>query len=139
MRLGLEDLRRASKTPNSTSLGTVLKAETTRALGTFFASSSAPEDVWAITRPVSSAFIGSEQLTITLPDTSPACFKTSSTRDQCTARNNASASRAASAGVPARAFPRASRASLLLLLAARIAEYDLMPGTREDRAQLAAH
>jgi len=30
------------------------------------------EEVWAITRPVLSAFIGSEQLTMTLPDQSPA-------------------------------------------------------------------
>src|SRR5439155_19968941 len=105
MRLGLLALRRASKTPNSTSLGTVLKAETTRAFGNRFASASAPEDVWAITRSVSSAFIGSEQLTMTLPDTSPACFNTSSIRDQCTASKSAAASRAASPGVPARAFP----------------------------------
>src|SRR2546430_5914960 len=39
---------------------------------------------------------GSEQLTMTLPDTSPACFSTSSARDQCTASKSASASRAAS-------------------------------------------
>ena len=104
-------LRRASKTSNSTSLGTVPKADTTRALGTFFASSSAPEEVWATTSPLSPAFIGSEQLTMVLPDTSPACFNTSSTRDQCTASNSTCASRAASPGVPARAFPCASRAS----------------------------
>src|SRR5207248_2589971 len=110
-RLGLLALRRASKTPNSTSLGTVLNAETTRALGILFASSSAPDDVWAITRPVSSAFIGNEHVTMTLPDTSPACFNTSSTRDQCTASNSASASRAASPGVPCRALPFASAAS----------------------------
>src|SRR5260370_1409093 len=96
-------LRRASKTLNNTSLGTVLKAETTRALGTFLANASAPEEVCAIARSVSSAFIGSEQVTMTLPDTSPACFRTSSTRDQCTASKSASASRAASLGVPARA------------------------------------
>src|SRR2546426_9267104 len=48
---------------------------------------------------------------MTLPETSPACFNTSSTRDQCTARKSASASRAASPGVPARALPLASRAS----------------------------
>src|SRR5438876_9120147 len=65
-RLGLVDLRRDSKTSNSTSLGTVPKADTTRAFGTFFTSSSAPEEVWATTRSVSSAFIGSEQLTMTL-------------------------------------------------------------------------
>src|SRR6266550_5248753 len=110
-RLGRLTLRRASKTPNNTSLGTVPNAETTRALGTFLASSSAPEEVWAITSPVSSVFIGSEQVTITLPDTSPACWNTSSTRDQCTAKRSASAPSAASRGVPARAFPFASRAS----------------------------
>ena len=87
----------------------MLKAETTRAFGTLFASASAPEEVWAITRSVLSAFIGSEQLTMTLPDTSPACFNTSSTRDQCTASKSASASRAASPGVPARAFPCAGK------------------------------
>lgn len=63
-------LRRASKTLKSTSLGTVLNAETTWAFGTLFASSSAPEEVWVMTRSVSSSFIGSEQLTITLPDRS---------------------------------------------------------------------
>ena len=102
---------RASKTPKSTSLGTVLKAHTTRASGTLFASSSAPEVVWAMTSPVSSSFIGSEQVRITFPDRSPACARTSSTRDQCTASRRASASCAASRGVPARAFPWASRAS----------------------------
>ncbi|HEX6536436.1 MAG TPA: hypothetical protein VF041_17730, partial [Gemmatimonadaceae bacterium] len=35
------------KTPNSTSLGTLPSAETTAAPGTFRASASAPEDVWA--------------------------------------------------------------------------------------------
>src|SRR5712664_3197338 len=114
-RLGLVALLRRSKTPNNTSLGTVLNAETTRALGIFLTSFSAPEEVWATTSPVSSAFIGSEQLTITLPDLSPACFTTSSTRDQWTASRTASASFAASRGVPARAFPPASRASLLSL------------------------
>ena len=53
---------------------------------------------------------GSEQETTTLPERSPACFSTSSTRDQCTASNSASASRVASCGVPARACPFASRA-----------------------------
>src|SRR5208337_5645612 len=95
-RLGLSALRRASNTPNSTSLGTVLKAQTIRAFGTFFAISSAPEEEWATTSSVLSAFIGSEQLTITLPDKSPACFSTSSTRDQCTASKRVSASFAAS-------------------------------------------
>src|SRR2546423_11347205 len=93
-RLGRLALRLAANTPNSTSLGTVPNADTTRALGTRLASASAPEEVWAITRSVSSAFIGSEQVTMTLPDTSPACFNTSSTRDQCTASNSASASSA---------------------------------------------
>ena len=64
-----------------------------------------------MTRAVLAAFTGSEQLTITLPDTSPAFFNTSSTRDQCTASKSASASRAASSGVPARAFPSAALAS----------------------------
>src|SRR5438034_2063682 len=86
-RLGRLALRLAANTPNSTSLGTVPKAETTRAFGTFLANASAPEEVCAITRSVSSAFIGREHVTITLPDRSPACFNTSSTRDQCTARS----------------------------------------------------
>jgi len=64
-----------------------------------------------MTRPVSSAFIGIEQLTTIWPDRSPAWLSTSSTRDQCTASSSASALRAASAGVPARALPRAWRAS----------------------------
>ena len=45
-------LRRASKTPKSTSLGTVLKPETIRAFGILFASTSAPEEVWATTSSV---------------------------------------------------------------------------------------
>ena len=57
-------LLRTSKTPKSTSLGTVLKAQTTRAFGSFFASASAPEEVWAMTNSVLSAFIGSEQVLI---------------------------------------------------------------------------
>jgi len=68
-------------------------------------------DVWATANAVSFAFIGSEHVTITLPERSPACFNTASTRDQCTASNSASACRAASRGVAARACPCASRAS----------------------------
>ncbi len=64
-------------------------------------------------RPVSFAFIGSEHVTITFPETSPACFNTSLTRDQWTARSSASASAAASRGVPAEAHSPASRASRL--------------------------
>src|SRR6267143_894659 len=114
-RLGRSFLRLASNTANSTSLGTVLKAETTLAFGTFFASSSAPDEVLAMMSFVLPASIGSEQVTTTLPAKSPACFSTSSIRDQCTARRSASASFAASPGVPARAWPWAWRASLLSL------------------------
>ena len=59
----LADLRLASKTPKSTSLGTVLKADTTLAFGTFLASASAPEDLWAMTSSMLSSFIGREQVT----------------------------------------------------------------------------
>src|SRR5438034_2857492 len=59
-RLGRLALRLAANTPNSTSLGTVPKAETTRAFGTFLANASAPEEVCAITRSVSSAFRSEE-------------------------------------------------------------------------------
>jgi len=65
----------------------------------------------AIASSLSSLVIGNEQLTMTLPDTLPACFRTSSTRDQCTARRIASASRTASDGVPALARSPACRAS----------------------------
>ena len=64
-----------------------------------------------MTSPVLATSLGRQQVMITLPDDSPACDSTSSTRDQCTASRSASASRAASAGVPARAFAPASRAS----------------------------
>jgi len=84
--------------------GTVLNAPTIRASGTRCASCSAPEEVWAITRPVSSSFIGREQLTMTLPDRSPALLRTSSIRDQRTASRITSAPFAASRGVPARAL-----------------------------------
>ena len=96
MRLGRRRVRRfASNTSNNTSLGTVLNAETTSAFPTFLASISAPDDVWATASAVSFAFIGSEQVMITLPDRSPVCFNRSATRDQCTASNSASACRAA--------------------------------------------
>src|SRR5438552_16642543 len=62
---------RLSNTLKSTSLGTVLNAATTRAPGTLFASSSAPDELWATTRSVSSAFMGSEQVTMTFPARSP--------------------------------------------------------------------
>jgi len=81
-RLGRFALRFASKTPKSTSLGTVLNAATTRAFGIFLASSSAPDEMFPTISLVLSASIGSEQVTITLPAKSPACFSTSSTRDR---------------------------------------------------------
>src|SRR3954469_8384061 len=98
--------RRRANTANNTSLGTELSAETTLALGIFFASASAPDEVWPITRRVSDLFIGSEHVTTTLPDRSPAFRNTSLTRDQCTARRTASASRAASSGGAGHALPR---------------------------------
>src|SRR6185312_12788825 len=94
-------LRLDSKTGKRTSLGTVPKADTTCARRAFLASASAPEDVRAMTSLVSSALIGREQVTMTFPDKSPACFSTSFARDQWTAKRTASASRAASSGVPA--------------------------------------
>ena len=51
----------------------------------FFANASAPDDVCAIAKAVSLAFIGSEQVMSTFPERSPACFNTSLTRDQWTA------------------------------------------------------
>jgi hypothetical protein len=74
---------------------------------------SAPEVVWPMTRSVLRVFIGREQVTTTLPDRSPACFSTSCMRDQCTASKTASASGAASRGVPWVALPLALRASVL--------------------------
>ena len=50
--LGAVALHRASNTPNSTSLGTLLNAQRTSAPGTFSASASAPEVVWARTSSV---------------------------------------------------------------------------------------
>jgi hypothetical protein len=38
----------------------------------FFASSSAPEEVWATTSSVSASLMGSEQVSMTLPATTPA-------------------------------------------------------------------
>jgi hypothetical protein len=66
----------ASNTGKNTSLGTVPNAETTFARRTFFASSSAPDKVCAMTRPLSSAH-RHEHVMTDLPDRSPACFKTS--------------------------------------------------------------
>src|SRR4029077_17111447 len=112
-RLVRDFLLLASKTPNSTSLGTVLNAQTTRALGAFLASSSAPDVVVPAISFVLLESIGRQHVSITLPDKSPDCFSTSSIRDQCTSSNTASASFAASLGVPARASPLAPRASFL--------------------------
>src|SRR4030095_12401547 len=99
-RLGRVARRRLSKTLNSTSLGTVLNADTMCARRAFFARASAPDDVWAIASSLSSLVIGMEQLTMTLPETLTVCFSTSLTRDQCTASRIASASCTASGGVP---------------------------------------
>jgi hypothetical protein len=66
----------------------------------FFANASAPDDVCAVTRAVSLAFIGIEQVISTFPEMSPACFNTSLTRNQWTARSSTSASAEASRGVP---------------------------------------
>jgi hypothetical protein len=104
------------------------EGETTRARFVFFASASAPDDVCAIARAVSLAFIGSEQVTSTFPERSPACFKTSLTRDQWTARSTTSAPSAASPGVPVQ-----------LPLTARVTKDDVVPGFREDCAELSAH
>src|SRR5713226_3246036 len=66
-RLGRVVLRLDPYTLNSASLGTVLKGETTLAFGTFFASSSAPDEVLAMMSFVLPTSIGSEQVTTTLP------------------------------------------------------------------------
>ena len=71
---------RASKTQNRTSLGTVLEAQTAWPSGSSWRGSSAPEESGVTTSFVLSAFIGSEQVTTTLPDRSPALFNTSSKR-----------------------------------------------------------
>jgi len=107
---------RALNTANSTSLGAVLKADTTCALGALAASISAPEPLSPATRWLSSLLIGRVQLSTSLPDKAPVWASTSSTRDQWTASSTASAPRAASVGVPARAFAPAfpaSRSSVL--------------------------
>jgi hypothetical protein len=52
---------------------------------------AAADEMPEITSSVSSAFAGSEQLTIILPDRSPAWARTSSIRDQCTANSSTSA------------------------------------------------
>src|SRR5438067_7470677 len=57
-RLGRPELRQASHTLNSTSLGTVWNAATTLAFGIILPSSSAPDGVWATASPVMSSFIG---------------------------------------------------------------------------------
>src|SRR5205807_868008 len=133
-------LRLASYTLKSTSLGTVLKVQTTRAFGILFASSSAPDEMRPTTSPLSSSFIGSEQVTMTLPARSPVCFSTSSNRDQCTARREGVC---LLRGLAWCARPRSPagfpRKLLQLFLSARMAEYDVVPGTREDRSELAAH
>ena len=67
-RAGRGAVFRLSKTLNSTSLGTVWNADTTRAPRAFFASVSAPDEMFPTTSSVLPAFIGSEQLTMTLPD-----------------------------------------------------------------------
>jgi hypothetical protein len=61
-----------SNTAKSTLLGTVPKAETTRAFFAVFATFSAPDDMRPTTSAVSSSFIGCEHVTRTFPDRSPA-------------------------------------------------------------------
>jgi hypothetical protein len=51
---------------------------------------------------VSLAFIGIEQVMSTFPERSPACFNTSLTRDQWTARSSTSASSVPGAALPLR-------------------------------------
>src|SRR3954471_7947776 len=132
MRLGRVFRRRAAKTPNSTSLGTVPKALTTRARGTFRASASAPEEGGVSPRSGSSAFIGSEQVISTFPARSPAWPSTSSSRDQWIARSRASALPPASASVPARAVAGGGGQRLELLPAPGVAEDHLVSGPGED-------
>src|SRR5207249_2130795 len=100
-------------------------------------SSSAPDEALAMMSFVLPASIGSEQVTTTLPATSPACFSTSSIRDQCTASSRASASLAASAG--ARFASSLSSQLLELFVAPGVAENDVMSDSREDRSELTAH
>jgi hypothetical protein len=108
-------------------------------LRTFLANASAPDDVWAMTSLVSLAFIGSEHVTIALPERSPACL---------TRRQLATSARPATVH-PHSARPRAvcqpararhlSSEPLQLSLAMRIAEDHFVSRVAEDRPELAAH
>ena len=111
------------------------KAETTLARFVFFANASAPDDVCAITKAVSLAFIGSEHVMSTFPERSPACFNTSLTRDQWTAKSVGG--RARRAGHCAAAGPTSE--AVQLPWTARVAKDDVVPRFREDRAEFSAH
>ena len=93
-----------------------------------------------MTSLVSSAFIGSVQVTMTLPERSPACLNTSATRDQCTASSRASAcERRAARRASPRVSLRLSGEPCQLAWAACVAEDDVVSGAREERSQLATH
>ena len=89
MRSSRDLFLRLLNTGNKTSLGTVLKADTTSAPRTFDAKASAPEVVCPITSRVSSLLIGREHVSSVLPFKLPALANTSSTRVQRTASNRA--------------------------------------------------
>jgi len=98
-------LRLALYTPRSTAGQHRVESGTTRAFRSTFASSSTPDEAWATRSSVLTAFIGSEQTTMTCrTNRVPLCqFGTSTRRPK-----GASKSCAASAGLPARAFHPAS-------------------------------
>ena len=84
--------------------------------------------------------IGRQQVTITLPDKSPARFKTSSIRDQCPARRErvcflCSLARRTGACIDL----GVSCQSLEFVVAPRLAEHDFISSSREDRSELLAH
>lgn len=126
-------------TLNSTSLGRVPNAETKRARGSFRASTSAPDEVWPTTRALLSPVMGSTQLTMTLPDRSPAC-SVEHVVDLVPVHREQGCLGAArglgwrtGAGRPLRLTGK----PLQFLLAARMVEDHFMPGSRKQRPELA--
>ena len=118
----------------------VPKAETTLARFVLFASASAPDDVCAITRAVSFAFIGSEQVISTFPEMFAGLFqpvvdaRPVDRQEQHVGIFGGLARRAghgAAAGLTSE--------PVQLPLTARVAKDDVVPGFREDRAELSAH
>src|SRR6516164_2239610 len=133
--LGRLGLRRAANTPNSTSLGTVPNAATNLAPRSLFASTSAPDDEARVVdthrqRAAHDDLAGkAARLLQHVPDPGPMDGEQQDVGAAC------GLARRARPGTPF----RLARQPLELPRAARVAEHHVVPGAREQRAELPSH